>query len=196
MGQPAKLNFKIYQGSTFNEVIRWESDRKVYKEITNITQAAPCIVTATLHGVPDGWRIKLTNVGGMTEINSPDTFVRATKLDANSIELNDVNSKGFKPYTSDGIIEYKAPVDLTGYTARMQIREKIDSTTVLDELTSENSGIVIDTVNYGIIISISALDTAAYTFNTAVYSLEMVSATGVVTTIAVGTLTLVKEITK
>lgn len=196
MSQPAKLNFKIYQGNTFNEVMRWESEKKIYKPIIGITQAAPCIVTSTLHGVPDGWRIKITNVGGMTEINSPDTYVKATKLDANSLELNDVNSVGYKAYTSGGIIEFKEPVILTGYTARMQIREKIDSTTFIDELTTENGGITIDTTDYGIILDISATKTAAYTFNSAVYSLEMVSATGVVTTIATGTLTLVKEITK
>lgn len=196
MSQPAKLNFKIYQGNTFNEVMRWESDRRVYKPIIGITQAAPCVVTSTMHGVPDGWRIYITNVGGMTEINAADTHVKATKLDANSIELNGINSVGYKAYTSGGIIEYKEPVSLAGYTARMQIREKLDSATVIDELTTENSGITIDTVNHGIVVNISATDTAAYTFSSAVYSLEMVSATGVVTTIAVGTLTLIKEITR
>ena len=29
MTSPVKLNFKVYQGSTFKEVLRWESSTKV-----------------------------------------------------------------------------------------------------------------------------------------------------------------------
>lgn len=196
MSQPVKLNFKIYQGSTFNEVLRWESSsKKVYKPILGITKAAPTIVTSTLHGVPNGWRIRITNVGGMTEINSPEEYIKATKLDSNSIELNSINSVGFKDFTSGGIIEYNEPIDLAGYSARLQIREKQDSTTIIKELTTENGGILLDTVDYGIVINISAADTAALSFNSAVYSLEMVKGS-VVTVIATGSLTLIKEITR
>ena len=125
MSQPVKLNFKMYQGSTFNEVLRWESSKRVYVPITNITKAAPAVVTAPNHNIPDGWRAKITNVGGMTEINSTETYHQITKIDTNSIELNLVNSLGYKTYTSDGVIEFNEPVDLTGFTARMQLREKI-----------------------------------------------------------------------
>ena len=104
---PAKINFKMYQGSTFSELLRWESSRKIYKSITGITQAAPCIITAASHGVPNGWRVKVTNVVGMKEINSTDTYNTATFVDANSIELNGINSVGYTAYTSGGILEYK-----------------------------------------------------------------------------------------
>lgn len=194
--QPVKLNFKVYQGSTFNEVLRWESSKKIYKAITGITQAAPCVVTATGHGVPEGWRVKITNVGGMTEINSTEVYQQATVLTSDTIELNAINSVGYKTYTSGGILEYNEPIDLTGYTARMQIREKVDSTTTLDDLTTLNGGIILDVANNKITLFISAVDTALYTFNSAVYSLEMVSSTGVVTPLLNGTLTLVKEVTR
>jgi hypothetical protein len=192
---PVKLNFKVYQGSTFNEVLRWESSKKVYKAIINITQAAPCVVTSTGHALPDGWRVKITNVGGMTDINSADTYHVATKLTADTIELNSVNSLGFKAYTTGGVIEYNEPINLTGYTARMQIREKIDSAEVIKELTTENGGISINTTDSTITLNISATDTAIFSFNTAAYSLEMVSG-GVVTPFANGNLTLVKEVTR
>jgi len=191
---PVKLNFKVYQGSTFNEVLRWESSKKIYKAITAITSNAPCVVTAVGHGAPDGWRVKVTNVGGMKEINSVDDYKIATKLSADSIEFNDINSIGFSAYTSGGVIEYNQPVDLTGYTARMQIREKIDSDTVIKELTTENGGIVIDVINSKIILNISAADTELFTFNSAVYSIELVSTT--VVPFATGTLTLVREVTR
>jgi hypothetical protein len=193
---PSKISFKVYQGSTFSEVLRWESSRKAYKTITGISNAAPCIVTSTAHGVPDGWRVKVTNVVGMTDINSTDTYHVATKLTADTIELNGINSVGYKVYTSGGILEYNTPIDLTGYTARMQIRGKIDDAGTIAELTTENSGITISTANSTITITISATATALYTFSTAVYSLELVSSGGVVTPFITGTMTLVKEVTR
>jgi len=193
---PVKLNFKVYQGSTFNEVLRWESGKKIYKSITAITQAAPAIVTAPTHLLPEGWRAKITNVGGMTDINSSETYHTITKLTDDTIELNAVNSLGFKAYTSGGVIEYNEPVNLTGYTARMQIRDKVDSDVVIKEITTENSGIVLSVPNSTITINISAADTAAFTFSTAVYSLELISSGGVVTPFTNGTLTLIKEVTR
>ena len=193
---PEKISFKVYQGSTFSEVFRWESSKKIYKTITGITNAAPCVITANTHEVPEGWRVKITNVAGMTDINSSDTYHVATVLTNNTIELNDVNSVGYKTYTSGGILEYNEPVDMAGYTARMQIREKITSDTVIKSLTTENGGILIDNANSYIQILISATDTADFSFSTAVYSLELVSSSGKVFQLANGTLTLVKEVTR
>lgn len=191
-----KLNLKMAQGATFNEVIRWESSKIVYKTITNITQAAPTIVTAVGHGAPDGWRVKITNVGGMKEINSTDTYHIATKKTVDTIELNDTNSIAFTTYTSGGVLQYNSPVDLTGYTARMQIRAKITDTAFIDEYTTVNGKLVLDLTNSGIVINVDAVTTAAYSFTSAVYSLEMVSAGGVVTPLVTGTLTLIPEVTR
>lgn len=186
----------MYQGSTFNESLRWESGKKIYKSITNITQAAPCIVTSPSHGIPDQWRVKITNVGGMKDINSSETYHVATLVDANSIELNSVNAVGYAAYTSGGIIEYNEPVDITSYTARMQIREKIESVDFIDEYTTQLGTLVVDAVAHTISIVIPAATTAAYTFNQVVYSLELESPGGVVTPFANGQITLVKEVTR
>lgn len=196
MATPTKANFKIYQGSTFSENFRWENSKKVYKAITGITKAAPCVVTSATHGVPEGWRVKITNVVGMKEINDATNYVLATVPDANSIELNSINSLDYTAYTSGGVIEYNEPKDLTGFTARAQLREKLTSTTTLLELTTENGGIVINNTTKTISFNVTAAATAALTFTSAVYSLEMVSGTGEVTTIAEGTMTLVKEVTR
>lgn len=192
---PSKINFKIYQGSTFSEVLRWESSKKIYKTITGISNAAPCVITSTTHGVPDGWRVKVTNVAGMTDINSTETYHLATVLTTDTIELNAVNSVGYKTYTSGGILEYNEPIDLTGYTARLQLRAKLEDTTLLHEMTTEDGGIVIDAINNTITLVISATDTALFTFSSAVYSLELISGTTVVPFIN-GTMTLVKEVTR
>lgn len=194
---PAKINFKMYQGSTFSEVIRWESSKKKYKPITGISKAAPCIVTAPTHGVPDGWRVRVTNVSGMTQINDTENYVDATVLTSDTLELNSINSLDYTTYTSGGVIEYNEPINMVGYTARMQLRESISSSTVLAEYTTENGGIVIDTALYTILIFVNATDTASYTFSNAVYSLELVSTSdGVVVPLSVGTIMLIKEVTR
>lgn len=194
---PVKLNLKVYQGSTFTEVLRWESSTKVYKSITAITKTAPIVITATAHNCPAGWRARVTNVAGMKEINSPiDSYYLVTDTTTNTVTINSVNAVGFNEYTSGGILEYNEPINLAGYTARMQIRGKLADTEIIKELTTQNGGIVIDNTVKTISIVISATDTAAFTFNTAVYSLEMISSGGEVSQMLTGTLTLVKEVTR
>jgi len=101
-----------------------------------------------------------------------------------------------KPYT------YKAgtpaaAVDLTGYTARMQIRSDIDSATVLKELTTENGGIALGGIAGTIEFYISATDTAAFDFTTAVYDLELIAPiTGDVKNLFGGMVILHKEVTR
>ena len=78
----------------------------------------------------------------------------------------------------------------------MQIREKLTDTEFILELTTENSGIIINSTTKAITLYITAEETAALTFNTAVYSLEMISSGGQVTPFVGGSLTLVKEVTR
>jgi len=196
MTTPAKINFKLYQGSTFAEVLRWESAVKVYVPITGITKSAPLVVTAPSHGIPNDWRVKFTNIVGMTDLNSSENYYQVTATTTNSLTVNSVNSLGFKDYVSGGIVEYNKPIDMTGYTARMQIRAKITDTAIIQELTTENGFIVINNINKTITLNIPAATTAGYTFNTAVYSIEMVSSGGQVTPFCNGTITLVKEVTR
>lgn len=109
------------------------------------------------------------------------------------------------------------PINLTGYSARMQIRLTVDSTAVLLELnTTPVAGqgtITLGGVLGTITLSASAALTAALTFAgastgsvqegtdvgtglLAVYDLDLTSGGGVVTTLARGSVVLVKEITR
>lgn len=195
MTAPAKLNYKLYQGSTFSEVLRWETATKVYKPISNILKAAPMTVTAPAHGVPVGWRTRITNVTGMKELLSFDYLV-PTEVTEDTLTFNAVNSLGYTNYVSGAVLEYNQPVDLTGYTARMQIREKLDSSIVLHELSTELGTIVLDNTTKSITMNILPATSAVLNFNTAVYSLEMVSSGGQVTQLIAGTFTLIKEVTR
>jgi hypothetical protein len=196
---PAKINYKIYQGSTFFETFRWESQTKSYATISNIAKSAPCVITTSAnHNIPVNWRVRVTGVAGMKEINQPaeDDYYLITEVTTNTATINQLNSTGFSNYTSGGILEWNLPVPLTGYTAQMQIRETLDSTTTIAELTSSNGGILIDEQNYTISITMLPAQTRAFAFPTAVYSLELTNPSGVVTTFLAGNLTLVQEVTR
>lgn len=71
------------------------------------------------------------------------------------------------------------PVDLTGYTARMQIRTVQVNTKpsrLLDNLTSLNGGLVVDAPNGSITINMNALSTSRLPAGSHLYDLELVSA--------------------
>lgn len=195
MTAPVKLNLKIYQGSTFRETLRWETAEKVYVPIANISRTAPMVVTAPSHGVPQSWRVRITNCLGMVQANTSD-YVPASSVTPDTITFNSTNAIAYTPYTTGGVLEYNKPVDLTGYSARMQIREKISSTEFLLELTSVNGGIALDNITKTITLSISAEQTAQLNFNSAIYSLEIVSSNGEVQPMLYGSVVLVKEVTR
>ncbi len=195
MAVPSKFNFKIYQGSTKRQVFRWESATKVFKNITNITKAAPAVITAAGHELVTGWRFKIADVVGMKEINSADTYHTSTAITTDTITIGALSTLGYTAYTSGGAIEYNAPESLAGCTARMQIRLKLTSTDTIDELTTENGKILLDDISKTITILIDAVDTEVYTFNSAVYSLEIINGE-VVTPLVNGNITLVKEVTR
>ena len=77
-------------------------------------------------------------------------------------------------YTIDDV-----PVNLTGYTARMQVREKHTSASVITSITTENGGISINSVNGKINLYLSSTATAAIVAKEYVYDLELVSSNNV-----------------
>lgn len=195
--QPAKINYKIYQGSTFQEVYRWETQTKVYAPIQSISKAAPCVITtAQNHTMPNNWRFKVVGAGGMKEINNVgDNYHIATATTSNTITINQVNSLQYTTYTSGGVVEYNDPVDLSTYSARMQIRESVDSSSFIYEATSAGGQIVLDNALKTITITLLGNVTSQFTFTTAVYSVELFSGNNVVPFL-VGNLTLVREVTR
>jgi hypothetical protein len=194
MAAPIKLNLKVYQGSTFRQVLRWESSTKVYVPITNITRSAPVVITAPGHNLPLGWRARVTNAGGMKEINQLD-YQTATEVTGSTVVFNQINSLAYTAYTGGGVLEYNTPVNLAAYTARMQIREKLASNVVVHTLTTENSGIVLDNNVKTITLTIPDEVTTLFSFASAVYDLELMLG-GEVIPFASGTLTLQREVTR
>lgn len=200
----AKKDFVIEQGRTFTRVLRWEAPPYVYKPITGITRAAPVRITAASHGIPEGWRVAVVSVKGMTDINAATDppkekdYHAATVVDPNSIEFNDVNSSDFKPYSSGGYLQFLTPVSLAGCTARMKIKDKVGGTV----LASTEAGdaplntltVALDDTAKTITITMSASDTEDITWKKGVYDLEIDSA-GVVTALLTGAIAVTREVT-
>lgn len=88
------------------------------------------------------------------------------------------------------------PVDLTGCTARMQVRAEVASATALLTLTTENGGISLGGTAGTIELLVDAEDTAAITWDSGVYDLEIVYPGGQVTRLAYGSVTVSPEVTR
>lgn len=87
-------------------------------------------------------------------------------------------------------------VNLSGYTARMQLRSSVSASTAALSLTTENGRIAL-TANTGTItLSVSATDTAALAAGRYVYDLELVSGGGLVTRLMEGVVTVSAEVTR
>lgn len=86
-------------------------------------------------------------------------------------------------------------VDLSGYSARMQIRDSVEATGFLHEATTVNGQIVLGGAAGTITFNIDAATTAGFTFETAVYDLELVSG-AVVTRLLQGDVVLSLEVTR
>jgi hypothetical protein len=197
-----KYDFIMHQGATFNPLLKYTQPQFTVKPITGITKSGQGVVTAVAHGLAVDWPVWIVGVAGMAQINHrAEDLPLAHKayfayvVDANTLRLN-VDTSRFAAYTSGGELLYKPPVDLTDFTARMDIRTHLEATEVIKSLTTENGGITLGDEDGTIALLISAADTEAFTFSDAVYDLELVSATGIVTRLLAGAITLSKEVTR
>jgi hypothetical protein len=185
-------DFCVGAGETFQPVLRWGSSTLTSKPITGISQAAPAVVTAVGHGVVAGWQVAVVSAKGMTQINAArfppagNDWHPAAILTADTLQLADVNSADYTAYSSGGFLVYNTPVDLTGMTARMVIRDAPGSATILATLT-EIAGITLDNTAKTIK---PVLATAALTWTLGYYDLELTDTLGVVTQLLTGTISI------
>jgi hypothetical protein len=190
----------IKQGVTFAQQLKYCQPVLTVKPITGATKSGQAVLTVPSHGLAVDWLVWVVGVAGMTKINHrsdqlkrvSDAY-RAYYVDANTIRL-DLDTTRFSDYVSDGELLYLPPVDLTGYTARMKVKQPDIEGTVVVELTTENGGITLN-ANGEILVTIAAAATELFDFEAGVYDLEIVSASGVVTRVVSGAVLLDREVT-
>lgn len=178
---------KITRGSTFADTLQWATSECRLIQCT-LNPTAPVTIDAVGHGLPDGWPVRIE---GHPRIPESSTFA-VKRVDEDSLSLPCLNGIPFGTARSV-VVRASAPVDLAGYTARMQIRDKVGGTVLL-ELTTENGRIAIDNATKKISRLIEADDTEAITWKKGVYDLEMVSGDYVIK-IDAGTVEVADEVT-
>lgn len=171
----------IVKGSTYRDVLRWASGDCVFKACT-IQATAPLRLTCTAHGIPDGWYVYVEGSKDIPEATQYPVKV----IDADTLEISCLNGTKFK--TGSAVVRFNDPVDLTGYTAAMQIKDKVGGTVLLTPT------ITVDNTTKTITREISATATAAITWKKGVFDLEMSNA-GFVIKIDSGTVAVQSEVT-
>lgn len=196
------FDFVITQGATFNPQLKYSQPQFTVKPITAITNSGQAVVTAPSHGLTVDWPVWIVKVTGMDQINhQSNDLPLANKaylgyfVDANTIRLNKDTSR-FAAYVSGGELLYHPPVNLTGWTARMQIRSSVSDSNIIIELNTTNGGIVLGGAAGTINLLATAAQTALFTFQNAVYDLTLTDPTGVVTNLLAGNVSLVLEVTR
>jgi hypothetical protein len=88
------------------------------------------------------------------------------------------------------------PVNLTGYSARMQVRENYYSPDALLDLSSPSNGLTIEELDGIINILVSSVDTSALPPGNFLYDLELESEGGEVSRIIEGSFIVTPEVTR
>lgn len=89
-----------------------------------------------------------------------------------------------------------ALINLTGYSARMQIRPYKDSGDILVNATTANGKLSVSGASGKITIVLSPTDTNTISFDEGVYDLEIEDADGAVTRLLEGRVTFSKQVTR
>lgn len=191
--QPARLDLRINQGATLRKPLLMMQPVYRYKPIAAIQPTAPLLLTVEDHGLAGEWPIWIEGVTGWGELSRDKTrqpFHLAKVINPNTLELNAFNGTGRT--ASGGTLVYQPPVDLTGCTARMFIRDA--GACLLLELTTENDRLVIAAPGR-LIITLTAEETAAITWTHGRYDLELTMSNGDVTRWAEGEVVVSREVT-
>lgn len=113
----------------------------------------------------------------------------ATKFDL-EIEQGIPYEMIFVVKNSDGSLK-----NLSGFSARMQMRVTYSSTVSLDATTA-NSKLIIDTLNSTCKISLSESDTQSLTYSSYVYDIELLDTSNKPLRLVMGKVTISPEVTK
>ena len=189
----------IVRGKTLSLVIRWEQATPIVsKAISAISFATgfPRLTVAS-HGIPDGWRSAVIRVDTPKQINAQNDTPRGKDLretmviDANTIEYNGLvpvtDGRDWATYTTGGFVQYNTPKDLTGYTIRVKIKDKVGGTVLLSTEAGDDPldliTAVADNATKTITIEIPATATEALTWSKGTWEVEGENSTGKVDSI-------------
>jgi hypothetical protein len=194
-----EIPITITRGKTFAFGFLYADEAKTYKTITAMPQLSPVRLTVTAHDIPDGWPVQISCVKAPTELNTAtDSYVAVKVIDADTIELPNVNAYCWKAYSPGGLVVFNTPVDLTGWACRAQVRTKVGGELLFSWHSdpAENPDGLIEIDGAGLTFNIDAVTTAALTWSKGTYDAELIDPSGnVYAMVAPSNVTVVSEVT-
>jgi hypothetical protein len=115
---------------------------------------------------------------------------------AASLDLPDVDKGATYRHTLLWADKLKVPINLTNAIARMQVRETVESSIKLLELTSSNGGLLVTPLLGKIELFISDEATTSLVGYGGVYDLEIEFPSGEVTRLIEGSIAFIPEVTR
>lgn len=114
-------NDKVFATNNIDMVLVWNTigyfkplQNTVATDITVITKANPCKITAAAHNLTTGDGVFIEGVGGMIELNNLQFVI--TKVDSDNFTLDGIDSRDYTTYTSGGtVVEFQGIEYSTGY---------------------------------------------------------------------------------
>lgn len=189
--RPIHEDIVIAQGATWDPVLQWLSETPTHKTISDVTIGLPTLLTVTSHGITGTARVPvwITNVQGPRALNTDGYCAAAqprwaTVVDADTLAV-EFDSGSLSDYVRGGVLTYRAPVDLTGWSAEDQMRASVQATDKLFDLTTDNGGITLGS-DGTIKRLLSATATAALALVEGIHILELTDSNGTVYRFAEG----------
>lgn len=178
-----EIDITITRGKTFEFGYLYADDDLVYKPITAMPSTAPVRLTVVGHGVPEGWPVQVSCVKAPTELNNAEgDYYFAKVIDVDTLELNSVNAHCLKAFSGSGLVVYSKPVDLTGWSCRAQVRDKVGGVVLFswhsDPLQAPDGEIEVDIARGQFVLHIDAATAAALTWSRGVYDAEAIAPGG------------------
>ena len=191
----------ITRGETFEFGFMWADDRLLYLPIVAMPSKAPVRLRVPGHGIPDGWPVRVTCVRQPEELNTPeDEYVFVTAVDADTIELNELNAHCWRQFSGDGLLVLRQPMDLTGWQARGQVRDKPGGTLLWswhsNPAENPDSLVIVDVALSQFVLTMTAQQAAALDWSKGVYDAEAIAPGGQVYKLAdISSISVLREVT-
>jgi hypothetical protein len=178
-----EIEITVTRGKTFECGMLYAESRMLYATLSAISNVAPVRVTATGHGIPDGWPVTVSGIKAPAELNTAaDAPLVVTVVDADTLEFNELNAATWRGLSGTGVIAFRAPFDLTGCQARAQVRSKVGGDLLFswhsDAGQVPDGVIELSVVTSQIILKMTAAVTAALTWSKGVFDVELITPGG------------------
>lgn len=183
--------WRVIPGTTASFVYRWGAPPLIYVDVT-VSKLTPLQLTATAHGVPDGWSVAIADMAQLFKLQADSwppgscDFRAARVPDADTIEFNqlDANRINAGALNTSGTVAYETPVALSGFTGTFTYTDAAGDLVVVTP--------AIDNTAKTITIVLDNTETLPFTVGTTMsFELQLTSGSGVVTQLDAGVLEVV-----